>query len=171
MRSRNDHMNLEATNNPMKIDNSVATILDRAFVENSGKNFSNDGHRAKIYVLKKDSINWGDPFVSPMGQKREANSIDYKRKSENTILKARSKNIIYMPINTTEEVLIEKKEFIGNLIEKPCEGLIRLIVVNTRENEVLVRKCEIKPVVRYLKHFNVIKLNKSEKSGAEKDEI
>lgn len=173
---RKESQESQESSNQLGADYSVAAIFDRIFFENCDKDFSDGGHGAKIHILKRDSTEMRDSSVSPMGQRGGSDPTIRIVQSDDAILKARSKNIVFMPISTEEDVVVEKMQlangiFIGNLIEKPREGKIRLIIVNTRENDISVKKNEIRPIVRYLRNFEVITVNKNEKQGKERKEI
>jgi hypothetical protein len=99
-------------------------------------------------------------------------SVPQRRKNNNfnesgeLLLEARAENIIYWPSRTTEDVVIEKKQldsgiFIGNSIETPNEGQIRMIILNARGTKYKLNKEKVEPVIRQLKEFD--RIEKSEK--------
>lgn len=83
------------------------------------------------------------------------------RNFDKVILKARTENIILFPIENKNDVVVENKElangiFLGNSIEKPMNGFIKLAIINANENDFTLNKSNINACINALSNYDII---------------
>lgn len=82
-------------------------------------------------------------------------------KFEECVLKARTENILYFPCEQKNYIVIEKKEiangiYLGNAIETPKNGFIKLAIINARENDFILENSIVNACINSLSDYDII---------------
>lgn len=156
----------------IKVENEKlnAQVVSQPQVNNENNESFNSKMISKLFITENTPKE-----VKYKKSTNEHSSLENKNALNKIILKPRAQNIIYWPVGTSNDLVVQKKQIdsgiiIGNSVERPKAGLIRLAILNARETEYTLKKGEFEPEYSELHNFVIVENKENVLRGLERKE-